>query len=325
MENPEFDSRQWVDRGDGHRLWYATGGPATAPAVLVIHGGPGGRSRAAPLQWLGGRALRWLCWDQRGCGRSEAADPLQHNTLAHTLADIDALLDHCGVASVALLAGSWGAVVALEYLRTRPQRVNGLLLRSAFLGSDAEVNAFFAPWAGWAGAAVPAPLSQPGTVACNDGTGKIPAALAQAWRDFEALQSRAGGIAPNDRYNAASAPADEAARRSFAVQLHYLRRHCFLPPQARERWQRALPALRPGPIAIVHGDADATCPAANSAWLASLWPQAEWCCVEGAGHAMGSEPMQQALRAVTGRWADQLLAQALSPDASAACGRWCCG
>jgi len=316
MENPETAESPlqtgqrsgWLDRGDGHRLWFAEGGPPDVPTVLVIHGGPGGRSRAAPLQWLGGRALRWLCWDQRGCGRSEAVAPLQHNTLQHTLADIDALLDHCGVGTVALLAGSWGAVVALEYLRTRPQRVNGLLLRSAFLGSDAEVDAFFAPWAGWAGPAVPPPLSQPGTAACSDGTGKVPAALAQAWREFEGLQCRAGGIRPNDRYNAVSAAASDGDRQSYAVQLHYLQQHCFLPPRARERWRAELPARLPGPMALVHGDADATCPVANSTWLAGLWPQAEWCCVADAGHAMGAEPLQQALQAVTGRWADQLLA-----------------
>lgn len=305
LDDPLLAPGHHLNTPDGHVLWWAAGGPADAGAVLVVHGGPGGRSRPQPLQWLQG--ARWLCPDQRGCGRSQPRGELRHNTLAHLLDDLDRVLDAAGIPAVALLAGSWGAVLALEYARTRPGRVRGLMLRSAFLGSVAEVDAFFAPWATWTRGSG---LSAVGPLAHVDAAGRVDETAAHAWRDFEDYQARPGGLGAaggeNLRFDAAaSPPADAATLDSLAVQAHYLRAHCFLPPDARLRWQRSLSALRV-PVTLVHGTADAVCPADNSRWLATLWPQAELNLVPGAGHRMDDPRLANALRAAAARWLQEL-------------------
>lgn len=204
--------------------WFGVGDEA-APPVLILHGGPGGRSRVPSLNWFDGLGLRCIAFDQRGCGASEPAGELAHNTLPLLVADIERLREHLGLARWAVAGGSWGALLAVAYAAQHPDRVDGLFLRSAFLGSAAEVAHFFAPWPRWLGdagaehlgwprdvgdlcqtEAVPDPvrLLQAVTTASAPGTGKAlgpgEAALragriAQAWQAFEGAQSAAGGLA----------------------------------------------------------------------------------------------------------------------------------
>lgn len=325
LENPwtlEAGRAGELDVGHGHRLWWAHGGvaDAAAPWVVVIHGGPGGRSRNEPLAWLAGARVRWLCWDQRGCGRSRPAGERAHNDLAHLLDDLDALLEAVGASRVALLAGSWGAVPALEYARTRPDRVHGLLLRSAFTALDDEVRAFFEPWDAWlgeagrgwlgaAGAAQPAlhTVSRYGACAAVGADGRVAPRLAWAWSAFENEQCRPGGLA---RSGATFAPpagepgdADVAA---YEIQAHYLVHRCFVPEGAQALWRRDPP---PGPLALVHGCDDQACPVENSRAFAQAWPQAQVDLVEGAGHRMGDERLAPRLRAAVQAWCSRLAAQ----------------
>ena len=213
-----------------HQLaWFEVGPPPGRP-VLVLHGGPGGRSRAASLNWFDGLGLRCIAFDQRGCGSSTPAGECRDNSLPLLVADIERLRQHLGVARWAVVGGSWGSTLALAYAASHPERIDGLFLRSSFLASQAEVDAFFAPWSSWLGEAgalalagplawatdgpVPDPvqLLQAVTAACAPGTGNAlsprPAAtmddtqrqalvarIAAAWDDFEQAQSLAGGLA----------------------------------------------------------------------------------------------------------------------------------
>lgn len=320
-----------LDVGQGHRLWWAQGGSTHegAPVVLVIHGGPGGRSRDEPLNWLAGTPVRWLCWDQRGCGRSRwvgpgdggesggelaGAGPNDHNDLDLLLHDIDLLLAAAQVGRVAILAGSWGAVPALEYARTRAGRVTALMLRSAFLGSRAEVDAFFEPWAHWLGEAGKAWLgrdtvSRSGALAWLGPNAAVSARLAWAWSEFEGLQAAAGGLARSGTtFNSPAQEPQGDAAGALEVQAHFLMHDCFLPADVRGLWQQSLAAAPLGPIVLVHGADDAVCPVASTEWLARLWPQArvEW--VADAGHRMGDPQLGPRLREAAQAWALALVA-----------------
>lgn len=304
-----------LDVGSGHRLWWAQGGVAAsrAPAVLVIHGGPGGRSRDDPLSWLAGQPVRWLCWDQRGCGRSRSAQALRDNDLPHLLGDIDALLAAAQVERVAILAGSWGAVLGLEYLRTRPGRVAAMLLRSSFLGSRVEVDAFFAPWSDWLGAEGRAWLgcsmvSRSGALAWLGEDGTVSPRLAWAWAAFETLQAAPGGLArAPQRFEAPAVEPVPGDVASYQIQARFLMHDCDLDPVARAQWPRALAAL-PGPLALVHGADDAVCPAANSGWLAACRADARFERVAGAGHRMSDPLLAPRLREAAQAWCAALLA-----------------
>ena len=98
---------------------------------------------------------------------------------------------------------------------------------------------------------------------------------------------------------------------SLEVRAHYLLNGCFLPPDARERWERSLRNVSLGPVALVHGLSDATCDPAGTDWLAQLWPGARVARVPGAGHRMSDPKLAPALREMTRNWvADLCAAQA---------------
>jgi proline iminopeptidase len=121
-----------VVTGDGCRLWTTRSG-AGDPLVLC-HGGPGFWDTLGDVAGLLGDVATVHRWDQRGCGRSERRGPY---TVARSLADLDAVLDHHGLARAALLGHSWGAELALRYTLTHPDRVTRLVYVSG-IGVDPE-------------------------------------------------------------------------------------------------------------------------------------------------------------------------------------------
>jgi pimeloyl-ACP methyl ester carboxylesterase len=75
-------------------------------------------------------------WDQRGCGRSDRRGPY---AVARSLADLDAVRRHHGLARMALLGHSWGAELALRYTLAHPGRVTRLVYVSG-TGIDPEAT-----------------------------------------------------------------------------------------------------------------------------------------------------------------------------------------
>lgn len=326
----------------GHRLWWIEGGAgidrppaAGAPVVLVLHGGPGGQTRPATLDWWDGLPLRWLALDQRGCGRSTPAGHPSGQTLAALVADLEQLRRAAGVDRWALAGGSWGARLALAYAVRHPQRLSGLWLRSPFLGSQAETARYIAPWLDWLGPAGRAALgpSAEAVAALYRGTaeaawraaaraGQLPAvldtpALVAAWQAFDDQQSAPGGVPEQGvdgsrldpaRLAPAAAPS-EAARAAWRIHaLHGLQAWGCDDAQGAWSEARQLATLGlPGPVALVGGDEDRCCDPAVRDGLAALWPQAPCTRVPGAGHRMGDPRLAPALAASARAWALRLV------------------
>lgn len=93
-------------------------------AVLLIHEGIADRRMWEPQMGpFVAAGLRVIRCDLRGFGDTpEAAVPFSH------VEDVAELLDHLGIERIALVAGSLGARVALEYTLTHPQQVDALVL-----------------------------------------------------------------------------------------------------------------------------------------------------------------------------------------------------
>jgi proline iminopeptidase len=117
---------------DGCRLWTTRTG--TGDPLVLCHGGPGFWDTFEDLAGLLADAATVHRWDQRGCGRSERRGPY---TVARGLADLDAVLDHHGLARAALLGHSWGAELTLRYTLAHPDRVTRLVYVSG-IGVDPE-------------------------------------------------------------------------------------------------------------------------------------------------------------------------------------------
>ena len=117
---------------DGCRLWTTRTG--SGDPLVLCHGGPGFWDTFDDLAGLLGGVATVHRWDQRGCGRSERRGPY---TVDRALADLDAVLDHHGLARTVLLGHSWGAELALRYSLAHPGRVTGLVYVSG-VGVDPE-------------------------------------------------------------------------------------------------------------------------------------------------------------------------------------------
>lgn len=123
---------------DGVRLRYfdtgeeGPGDPGATPIVLA--NGLGGPIAALqrPMQRLA-RARRVLSWDYRGLYGSGARGPLDVSVAAHAR-DLAAILRHSGIPRAAVLGWSMGAQVGLEFARSAPEQLAGLVLLNGAAG-----------------------------------------------------------------------------------------------------------------------------------------------------------------------------------------------
>ncbi|QHS11308.1 prolyl aminopeptidase [Sinimarinibacterium sp. NLF-5-8] len=286
----------WLDGGDGHRIYFEQcGNPAGIP-VLFIHGGPGSGCTAQQRRLFDPARDRAILFDQRGCGRSMAADLLHANTSAHLLADIERLRVHLNIERWTLLGGSWGAALALAYAKRHPQRVRALLLRGAFLARAEDVALFtrnlrqFLPqhWAALCTALnksaddedlIPNIGAHCADVIFNGARAQA-SAVAQAWLQLEAQAMQL--TVANAAEPLLGAP---LAARTW-IYMHYLRAQFFL--RDGELLQD-LQALHTIATDIIQGALDPVCPPSGAWALAQRLPQARLHLVAQAGHG-GFEP-----------------------------------
>jgi len=117
----------------GFRTWYETiGDPSSGVPLVLIHGGPGIPGGAyAPLmtQLADRRAV--VRYDQLGCGRSDRPNDPSLWRVQTFVDEFVALRDALGLDQVHLLGHSWGGMLAIEYILSRPTGVRSLVLSSS--------------------------------------------------------------------------------------------------------------------------------------------------------------------------------------------------
>lgn len=288
----------WLAVGDGHQIHWQTSGRADKPPVLWIHGGPGSASIPLHRQFLDPDRHWIIQFDQRGCGKSRPQSATVANQTQDLIADIERLREHLAVPCWTVVGGSWGATLALLYAMQHPAAVGELVLRSLFLASQAEIDAFLSPAVAgcdrhWA--TVADLLSVDGPAAALDALQRVfcgttdnahAAAVAQALARHEACLD----AWPN--LSAASA-GGHAARllARYRVMFHYLAHGCFLTRPLLE----GLADLSDIPITLVHGDHDALCPIRNSEQIQATLPNSRLFRVAGTGHSLSDSRMVDAL------------------------------
>jgi len=119
----------------GYRIWYRVAKPAisnsTAP-ILLLHGGPGlGSDYLEPLEAMADQGRTVIRFDQLGAGRSDRPRDPELWTIEGVLKQTDSVRKALGLDRIHLLGHSWGGMVALEYLLTRPPGVLSACLCSS--------------------------------------------------------------------------------------------------------------------------------------------------------------------------------------------------
>ncbi|MFB2594771.1 prolyl aminopeptidase [Paracoccus sp. p4-l81] len=299
-----FDSR-FLDMGDGHVIHVEQCGNPDGPAVVVLHGGPGGGCSPMMRRYFDPGHWRVVLFDQRGCGRSQPHASVQANTTWHLIADIERIRSDLGIADWTVFGGSWGATLALAYAQAHPAVVRHLVLRGVFLGTRAELDWFYGGGAAtfypdlWARFLAPIPPDERNDLIaayhrrlfCGDHATELRAA--RAWAAWENALASAGPEVP-----LGDPPADYV--RAFArLENHYFHNGCFLDVDGQ--LLRDLPRIAHIPADIVQGRLDMICPPAAAARLARDWPAARLHLIAGAGHALSEPGIAQALVQVMDR------------------------
>ena len=131
-----------LDVGDGHSLYWRSHGNPNGPAVVILHGGPGGATNPRWADFFDPAQWRIVMFDQRGCGRSTPFGELRENGLKQLVSDIEALRTLLGIEQWAVFGGSWGTTLALAYGIQHPERCTGFLLRGIFLARRQDIDWF---------------------------------------------------------------------------------------------------------------------------------------------------------------------------------------
>lgn len=107
-----------------------------APPLFMMHGGPGAnhlrlkRDLGYLRQWF-----QLVFIDERGCGQSDRC-PQSTLTVAHNVADMEAIRTTFGFERISVLGWSYGGMLAAAYAVRYPQRLNKLFLLSTAGSGD---------------------------------------------------------------------------------------------------------------------------------------------------------------------------------------------
>ncbi|MCB1624344.1 MAG: proline iminopeptidase-family hydrolase [Pseudomonadales bacterium] len=128
----------------GGRVWYRIVGGGTGIPLLLLHGGPG-----APSYYLNPLAALAderpvIFYDQLGAGRSDKPTDGTLWRVERFVEELRRLRTELRLDEVHILGHSWGAMLAVDYMLTKPAGVRSLILASPGLSirrflDDAQV------------------------------------------------------------------------------------------------------------------------------------------------------------------------------------------
>ena len=124
-------SMETIELGGVRQSVWFRGRDVKAPALILLHGGPGASEAALFRHYDAALEDHFLVvyWEQRGAGRSYHSDiPRSSMTIDQMVQDLDELVDtvrsRFGKERVVLLGHSWGTILGTLYATRHPQKVS---------------------------------------------------------------------------------------------------------------------------------------------------------------------------------------------------------
>jgi proline iminopeptidase len=120
---------------EGGRVWYRIAGSGDETPLLLLHGGPGAPSYY--LNPLEGAAVDRpvIFYDQLGAGRSDKPTDNSLWTVERFVRELAQVRDALGLDEVHILGHSWGSMLAMEYLLTKPEGVKSVIFASPVMST----------------------------------------------------------------------------------------------------------------------------------------------------------------------------------------------
>lgn len=276
-------------------LFYRVLGDAD-DTVVVLHGGPGaGMESVLPSVAPLARDHTVILYDQRGGGRSGLPEDTAALSSRRFVEDLDAVRAHFGLETMALVAHSFGAVLAAEYARTRPDRVERLVLHGATGPNRAEA----ARSARGAGDPGPAPdtaltrRSRELLATLLSGEAEDPVATCRAYEEVVRTMARDRGDEPSWRGSTCRAPPD-------AVRYYY-RYTARVGARSFGEWdytEGSLDEVEAPALVLAGADQSAAALLQQEAW-AEAYPEGRLLVVPGSGKGAFDEAPEIVFPALT--------------------------
>lgn len=119
---PDFTPREGFIPVTGGAVWFKVLGTGRGLPVLLVHGGPGGRScRMEPMAELLGLDRPVFLYDQLGGGRSGRPEDPSLWTMQRFTRELEEVRRALGLEEVHLLGHSFGSTVVIDHLATFPR------------------------------------------------------------------------------------------------------------------------------------------------------------------------------------------------------------
>lgn len=271
---PQAFHTDYLEEVAGHRIFFSQYGNPDGPAIVVLHGGPGSRSKPKQANGYDLTKYHLITFDQRGCGQSQPAAQLTANTTQDLITDMERLRAHLQLETWFVAGGSWGSTLALAYAEAHPDRVRGLLLSAVFLARPEDETWAFT---GNDGVVKLFPDSFERRIAFLNSHATNPAEAAQTLlktletADLETAKAIVAGVnnwennfmtAQEDIHFVTPDEVEESDIADAKIWLHYESHHFFLKPN---QLVSDLSKIKHIPTVIVHGRYDVLCPVEN-AW-----------------------------------------------------------
>jgi len=120
---------------EGGRVWYRISGAGNEIPLILLHGGPGAPSYYLnPLEGVS-KDRPVVFYDQLGAGRSDRPIDVSLWTIGRFVRELDNVRDALGLAQIHLFGHSWGSMLALDYMLTKPEGVRSLILASPVMSA----------------------------------------------------------------------------------------------------------------------------------------------------------------------------------------------